>query len=90
MKIEWLNAECTEAIVTRGWWRWKRQAHVKRDGGWFFAVSGRYVSQSIIRALQKAHERAKRDEDRRKVDADWTPVRRARLPEARLIDRSAP
>jgi hypothetical protein len=31
VKIEWLNAEMTEARVTRGFWWWKRVAFVRRD-----------------------------------------------------------
>ena len=31
MKIRWLNPECTEAILERGFCGWKRCAHVARN-----------------------------------------------------------
>ena len=46
LKIEWLNDEMTEAIVTRGWWRWQKQAHVARApdcDAWFYVANGALV-----------------------------------------------
>lgn len=53
MKIEWLNEELTECIVTRGWFR-KVRAHLKRDysdrpvqvGVWRFVSTKRLLSRS--------------------------------------------
>lgn len=98
MKIEWLNDECTEAIVTRGWFR-KRWAHVKRGNRlvsgdysdtyrdcWVFAATGRYVGWRTDSALDGdiARRKAQRERDRI-AGKEWVPV--PALPAARLVER---
>lgn len=79
MKIEWLNAECTEAIVTRGWFR-KVQAHVIRDNAyWTFAATKRRMPRRFDRELDEAMERD------RHARHEWVPV--AALPSAHLLER---
>ncbi len=34
VKIKWLNDKMTEAIITKGYWWWKRFAHVYWDNVW--------------------------------------------------------
>lgn len=89
MTVTWLNAECTEAIVTRGWLR-KRQAHVVRTAEstiseqWRFA-SGRPVAESDW-YLAMDLERLRNKELRRNADnRDW--VAADDYPKARLMER---
>jgi hypothetical protein len=84
MKVTWLNAERTEAIITRGWWWWKRQAQVERTESrpgaytswWVFTGSRYYVRPSRNRWLEG-----------QRVDAeqvgDWVPV--GTLPVAKVV-----
>lgn len=86
MKIEWLNDEFTEAIVTRGWLL-KERAHVSRcadfDGvRWKFVATGRRVSWFVgsqlesWRTFETTHGR------------EWVRIEQAaRVPAARLIER---
>lgn len=94
MKIEWLNAEMTEAIVTRGWF-WKRSAHVAigerwvtntfgpgfEERCWVFKHTGRYVGWWTDMRLDAAVEDQKVKAERERVaDKEWVPVERhARL-----------
>lgn len=92
MKIEFLNDDLTEARVTRGFWRWKEQALVRRLAtGWYFTVndevfeafpkkSSEYGSWCPIeteRILVQRHR------ERARMDSAWTPVQPSKLPEAR-------
>jgi hypothetical protein len=79
MTIQWLNDELTEAIVTRGWLWWKRQAHVRRGSGipltWRYA-SDRHVGGGLRHALERRR-------NRERGDTDWQPVRP--LPKAKVV-----
>lgn len=73
MKIEWLNPEMTEAVVTRGIFR-KRQAQIRRvstnySDTWVF-MSGR--SFPYPRTVECHRDAELRLRDR---DLDWQPVR---------------
>lgn len=77
MKIEWLNRERTEAIVTRGWWRRKRRAHVERfepehswEKRWRFVPSGNLAADIAYEVERQRALAIGRD----KHDADWQPV----------------
>ena len=81
MKIEWLNDDCTEAYVTKGWFR-KRRAHVYRDKDsyrWTFVTSKRRVEQTFQGWISDRREKAMT------TDREWQPVRA--LPPARLVER---
>lgn len=85
MKIEFLNAELTEARVTRGWWRWKRVAVAKRHGvdpkfsmPWFYVPSGD-PADGLMAALEGERDRQLAQ---RRVDRNWQPV--AALPVAKV------
>ncbi len=87
MRIHWLNDELTEAIVTRGiWWR-KRQAHVKHEAGtmytWRYMPSVREVEVSVCRAIIRAARIKRKRRDRSAGAVDWQPVRS--LPKARVV-----
>lgn len=95
MKIQWLNPECTSAVITRGWFR-KRTAIVQRtwnaewrEWHWHFA-SGRYVSDSDKKLAVSLTE-ARQDELDRQIDArrkqddqrDWVDT--GSFPKARAL-----
>lgn len=93
MKIQWLDEACTEAIVTRGWFR-KRQAHVKLFGEllgrtWRFLPSRNEVRQDSWLAICLDSERHARTATPRppRRPSDWQPVRA--LPPARVVGRKA-
>ena len=88
MRIEWLNADMTEARVTRGRLWWRRVALVRRlkdghviDKGytsertlhWVYAAINTWCGRSMDEALD-----ARRDDER-------TWVRLEDLPEARVV-----
>lgn len=86
MKIEFLNPECTEAIVTRGWWR-KRQAHVERGSyRWQFVSTGRQVSAWVNARIDAAFSREiRRRDDEVNAGREWVDT--APFPKARLLER---
>lgn len=58
MKIEWLDASLTEALVTRGILWWKRVARVRDVGTSFrFVPSDEDVGSSLAYVLRIAKER---------------------------------
>lgn len=68
MKVEWLNAKCTEAIVTVGWVR-RRQAHlyIEHPGRiWEHKTTGRDVSAWLDWRMDaaRARELARRNKNR--------------------------
>jgi hypothetical protein len=87
VKVEWLNRDLTEAIVTIGWWKWKRRTVVRwveAMGSWVYRrdpsyrVGWEYASDlSALRSKEIAHKY------RREVDAMW--ARDSEFPEARLL-----
>jgi hypothetical protein len=98
MKIEWLNTDLTEAIVTRGWWRPKWTRVVRTCGSpvpsynWWFTATERRVSDvdyHLARAVEVAREaemkRREREANRIADDRDWLDT--GRFPRARLIER---
>ena len=99
MRIEFLDPECTTAIVTRGWFRpkWARVArlatsghlagHATPDGEWHFTATNRRVAEvdSIIEhALNAAARKAARKRD---DDRDWLDT--GKFPRARLVERKS-
>lgn len=91
MKIEWLDSDMSEAIVTRGVFR-KSQARVRwvakplsYDADhkvWKYAVSGREVEYDIANSLDEAR---KQEQKRREHQLDWQPV--TPMPQARQVRR---
>jgi hypothetical protein len=90
MKIEWLNADCTEVAITRGVWWWKRRAIVRRvvvpetktsveRTSWQYA-SGRPFFERVDLSWRRDIEIS-----RRKLDEDWQPI--TTIPLARLVER---
>ena len=85
MKIEWLNDDCTEAYVIKGWFR-KRRAHVRWQQikpfdycGWVYLPSERrVVGDVVVDTLNAQRERSRKEQD-------WQPIRA--LPPARLVER---
>jgi hypothetical protein len=102
MKIEWLNGDLTEAIVTRGWFR-KRQAHVRLGRyekmlsiglpltveGWVFATTGNHVGWWVSWSLDDDRRMARERLKRgaRRTQADSEWVPVRSLPEARVVER---
>lgn len=94
MKIEWLNADCTEAIVTRGWWRPKSTVvHLSADtltdlrARWMFSATRRVVQDvnwTLAGELSASYRKALRDAA---DSTDWTDT--GRMPKARLLGRRA-
>lgn len=89
MKIEWLNADCTEAIVTRGWFR-KSQARVRwhastEKSGWRYAANDEQCEDWLCAALYDADARERRIRTEARKRSAWQPV--ARFPKARLLER---
>jgi hypothetical protein len=76
MRIEWLNAEFTEAILTRGWW-WRRQrAHVQRsDAYWRYQPSGDRVGYDLDQTLDHAMYGMRARAQRQANESNWTPVK---------------
>lgn len=83
MRIEWTSADQTEAVVTRGFWRWRRYAEVhlvvvqvetpiscQRDV-WRYCNSGKDVEWNLDAALRQA---AKLEAARLQRESDWLPV----------------
>lgn len=92
MKIEFLNADCTEAIVTRGWFA-KRQAHVVRVSdihnncwAWRFVASERRVVDSDWSLARELEHSRGAELIRRAEEKDWRPVT-GQFPKARLLKR---
>lgn len=85
MRIEWLNENMREARLTRGFWRWKRVAIVKRELGesWQYAVSGDLVETRIKEAIDIAYWEVRRAQDLDKLNRNWQPARP--VPSARVI-----
>ena len=95
-KIEWLNPERTEAIVTETSdknWPWShvkvRQAEVKlfpetshRDPYWGFVATGQTVPGLVSYAINAKFEAEKMAEVEAK---NWTVVSRARVPKAKVV-----
>lgn len=86
MKIEWLNSDLTEARVTRGWWRWKRVAHVKYTPItiWRFA-SGDDVGDLWVPLQGARTEEMERREQQALRDRNWQPV--SSPPVAKVVRR---
>jgi len=96
MKIEFIDEERTEAIITRGIFR-KRQAHVKWAGigvyefggthyAWVFATTKRQVGLWTGLRLQMADSAIGRREEREaRRGREWVPVNT--LPPARVVDK---
>lgn len=90
MKIQFLNTDCTEAVVTRGWFRPMR-AHVvfkPTDGWWYFALTERRLDHSADSKLcrrMNAEKFAQRE--REYAGKEWIPV--DRFPRARLVERKS-
>lgn len=94
MKIEWLNGDRSEAIITRGFFR-KRCAHVKRSSeqadkgciAWWYAGSDTWVHNDLDDDLEVARRGAERAERAAKREAEqlrhW--VKPAKLPTARVV-----
>lgn len=106
MKIEWLNAELTEAIITRGIWWWKIGARVVRDLGnkvwdssfawstcrWNFAETGRALGYGVCASLENERDRVSAAVEEQKYSGkEWFRVKH-RLPKATLLlkGRGAP
>lgn len=89
MKIEWLNDEMTEAIVTRGALWWKKQAHVKQERDaigpsvWRFVLTGEIIGGELHRLLIFDAVGIKLRADRERQERNWQPVRA--LPPARVV-----
>lgn len=98
MVIQWLNSDMTEALVTRGWWRWKRQAHVvylephevvgyPRLRGWYHVATQRACDHRLVQLIGKHSGREARKQHRALVAererGNWQPVRS--LPKARVV-----
>ena len=94
MRIEWLNEDCTEAVVTCGRLWWRRQAHVRwledsdfhaasHSCRWEFVPSGNPADE--IGTDMTYAMRAERG--RKKQEMDWVPVRG--LPKAKALDTPA-
>jgi hypothetical protein len=87
VKIEWLNDEMTEAIVTVGWFR-KRQARVRIEhnvysaDSWHHVTTGNGLSDAQRRVLNRTRESVFRD---RAAAKEWQPVRS--LPPARVVSK---
>lgn len=82
MKVEFLNEEKTRALLTRGWWLWKKQAFVRRKWAdetrwWVYESTDRDCELDVNKFIRKALE--------------WTSVTKqewisaAKIPEARLL-----
>jgi hypothetical protein len=76
VKVEWLNDDCTEARLTRGWIN-KVTTVVKRIAYRWFLPN----NQECSPGLEKRLERAKDSHKERLRRAAWTPV--ADLPTAK-------
>ena len=101
MKIEWLNDGTNEAIVTRGFWLWKRQAHVvlvtrPNEYGtlrtaWRYAGNDAECDYDFARWLdaKRGEEQLRRGHEiiRRASEPNWQPVRP--MPTARLVERKS-
>lgn len=88
MRIEWLDAGCNEAIITRGVLWWKRRAHVRDVGtGFRFVSTGDDVGGELAYVLRrhKHLELSRRIAQIAKCDRNWQPVRA--LPPARIERR---
>jgi hypothetical protein len=99
MKIEWLNEDCTEAIVTRGWFR-KRRAHIKRDDTWAcpttsvwkFVNTGRWLSSGKGILIEDDVERARAKKMKRRaieIDREWELVVKPTVPAMRVVVHGA-
>lgn len=94
MKISWLNEDCTEAIVTRGWWR-PKSAEVKRiempepqhppKDGWVFANTGRHVILVDFWLAGELESCRTKELERRANDRDWLDT--GRFPRAQVVGR---
>ena len=90
MRIEWLNDEMTEAVVTRGVWRWKRRALVKlqprpktydqENAVWAYAISGKDCEYDLVSSLDSCRKSTRK---RRQHEQDWQPV--SPMPRARVV-----
>lgn len=89
MKITWLNPQLTEALVTRGWWRWKRQARVQSKSGayerWVFAGTDVEVDWKVRRYLNDAVTQIYVERIREAERSNWQPA--SSLPEAKAVRR---
>ena len=87
MTITWLDDECNEAELTRGFWRVRRaivsrheDGRVNSNGtmihfsGWKY-LSGRSVEFDLDRMLER---RRTLDLRRRDREEDWSPIRPSR------------
>lgn len=91
MTIEWLDEECTEAIVTRGWFRKESAEVIRNHGGqnnhwnWYFKNTGRCVCD-VDYSLGETIE-SRRDWARKRIadSRDWVDT--GRFPKARLLER---
>lgn len=89
MKVEWLNAEMRMAILTRGFWRWRRVAVVSREllGDWKYIPSGDVVESEIVSRIERSYWGIFRKRiDRERQERNWTPTET--LPRARLVERN--
>lgn len=92
MRITWLNPSLTEALVTRGWWRWKRQAMVQsvqsKSGAydkWVFAGTDVEVDWKVRRYLNDAITEIYVKRIREAERCNWQLV--SSLPEAKAVKR---
>lgn len=75
MRIDWLNTERTEAVITRGFWRWKKRAEVV-----LFEPKGKRATWYYTRSRIKVPEWLACDLDEAQ---DWDSVEAP--PEARAL-----
>lgn len=83
MKVQWLNEERTEALVTRGFLWWRRQALVYEDYHWRYSRTKDRCDDRLNARLDKIRNRVRAREYKNKV---WLPVSEG-LPTARLEQR---
>lgn len=82
MKVEFLNEEKTRALLTRGWWRWKKQAIIRRKWAdetrwWVYESTGRDCDLDVNTIMRKGLEWS------RVSKQEW--VSPAKIPEARWL-----
>lgn len=100
MKVRWLNAERTHAIVTRGWLWWKRQTEVKQltleewqatdrtsSWRWIHVDTGDAFDEASIVVAKKITEQ-QAEERRATRERNWKRV--AEVPKARIARKATP
>ena len=96
MKVTWLDDKQTECIVTRGWFRWRKQARVHRDasrGCWVYTLTNDLVPGEVRRVVDDAawRERLRRAEATVEMTERlvWVPLKETNMPHARIHTESA-